>query len=154
MNIYEGFFERLSQVMAERRLNSSDLARMLNLHVSSIGRWSRGSTPQRNTLTALAKSLRVNPEWLACGRGPRSFSGEVVEQESYQNVMREEPLEPTTPAQSPDVKIMISMLRSMLDDVATQPKPKLSTLLGMRALLGEIMTQTQSLSYHPPSQKS
>lgn len=76
MNISEEFSARLREVMDERRLNMADLARLLHTQPSTLTRWFRGSRPQRNSLNALAEVLRVRPEWLAEGRGPRESRAE------------------------------------------------------------------------------
>jgi transcriptional regulator with XRE-family HTH domain len=76
MNISEEFSARLREVMNERRLSMADLARLLHTQPSTLTRWFRGSRPQRNSLNALAEVLRVRPEWLAEGRGPRDARAE------------------------------------------------------------------------------
>ena len=79
---------------------------------------------------------------------PPPSAGSYVES----SVMREAPLPPNLQTELPDVKILVEMLQNGLADLASQPTPKLSTLLGLRALINEIITTSQNaIPNHPKS---
>ena len=61
---------RLS-VLLRRKLSQSDLAEMLGVAQPTYGRWENGVKEPQDLATweRLAAVLRVNPEWLAFGRG-------------------------------------------------------------------------------------
>ena len=61
---------RLS-VLMRRKLSQNDVAEMMGVAQPTFGRWETGAKEPQDlaTLERLAAVLRVNPEWLAFGRG-------------------------------------------------------------------------------------
>lgn len=62
--------------MGERDLIQAEVAEMVNTASSTLTRWRRGSKPQRNMLTMLAKALNVDRDWLAKGTGPGRYASD------------------------------------------------------------------------------
>ena len=61
----QGFqHERLSQVLAARRLSQVQLAAMVDVSTSAISKWRAGTqAPERDALDRLASVVNVMPEW-------------------------------------------------------------------------------------------
>lgn len=59
------FGDRLSQIMAERQLYSSDIARLTGLKRQSIDGYAQGmSQPGAYAVKQIAKGLKVSADWL------------------------------------------------------------------------------------------
>jgi transcriptional regulator with XRE-family HTH domain len=66
------FFERLRQVLDDRRMSQADLARELNVGVATVSEWfTRGRVPNGDVMLRLPAALRVDGHWLLTGEGPR-----------------------------------------------------------------------------------
>jgi len=56
--------ERLSQILAARRLNQAQLASMVGVSPATVSKWRSGSqAPESNALERLANVVNVSPEW-------------------------------------------------------------------------------------------
>lgn len=59
------FSERLDALLHEYDMNRSQLARRLNVDVSTVHRWfKRGSIPNRDTVVKIARIFRVDEDYL------------------------------------------------------------------------------------------
>jgi transcriptional regulator with XRE-family HTH domain len=67
------FPDRLRKMMASRRLNQSDVARLVGYTPTGVWNWLQGNTlPRAETLTALAGVLDVTEDWLRDGDTART----------------------------------------------------------------------------------
>jgi transcriptional regulator with XRE-family HTH domain len=73
------FFERLRQLLDDRRMSQADLARELAVGVATVSEWfTRGRVPNGDVMLRLPHVLRVNGHWLLTGEGPREMDGEAA----------------------------------------------------------------------------
>jgi transcriptional regulator with XRE-family HTH domain len=76
------FTERLNQALSEAEgVKQIDLARACGVSTASVSAWFSGGTRSLRgaNLTRAAALLRVNPLWLAEGRGPKRPDATAVE---------------------------------------------------------------------------
>lgn len=62
-----GFSERLKHLLKQKNLVLADVARAVNLSITSVHRWTRGGEIEYENLRALADFLEVNWIWLRYG---------------------------------------------------------------------------------------
>jgi len=56
--------ERLSQILAARRLSQAQLASLVGVSPATVSKWRSGNqVPERETLERLASVVNVTPEW-------------------------------------------------------------------------------------------
>ena len=71
------FFERLRQLLDDRRMSQADLARDLAVGVATVSEWfTRGRVPNGDVMLRLPAALNVNGHWLLTGEGPRELDGD------------------------------------------------------------------------------
>jgi len=64
-----GFADRLKELRLQKKLSQSDLAKIIGVHHSHIGRYERGeSRPLSKHLKALANALSVSTDYLLEGK--------------------------------------------------------------------------------------
>ncbi|EGR0063675.1 TPA: helix-turn-helix transcriptional regulator [Vibrio vulnificus] len=64
--------ERIRRVRKELKLTQQDVAKSVGVSPTSMVFWERGeTTPKGSNLIALCKKLKVDPQWLQTGKGPR-----------------------------------------------------------------------------------
>ncbi|QEL55480.1 helix-turn-helix domain-containing protein [Chromobacterium paludis] len=63
--------ERIRHMRLERRWTQAELARKASVSPSTIKSLENGYNRSTTRLANLARALRVTPEWLQTGRGPR-----------------------------------------------------------------------------------
>lgn len=74
------FPERLKDAREKLGISQAELARRIGLKsTGSVGNWEAGTRAMPRELVALAAELKVRPEWLRYGKGPRELRpGEVA----------------------------------------------------------------------------
>lgn len=74
------FPERLKDAREKLGISQAELARRLGLKsTGSVGNWESGARSVPRELVSLATELKVRPEWLRHGKGPRALKpGEVA----------------------------------------------------------------------------
>ncbi len=65
------FGDRVREARRDAKLTQPQLGRMAGLSQTTISDTERGRNSGSSEVTALARALRVSPDWLADGRGPR-----------------------------------------------------------------------------------
>jgi transcriptional regulator with XRE-family HTH domain len=64
----DNFGERLKHKRTQKGFSQSELAKLVGIHYSQIGRYeSKGATPSSSVLTKLAESLAVSTDYLMNG---------------------------------------------------------------------------------------
>lgn len=59
------FIKNLGDILREKNLSQTDLAKMMKLHVSSVNRWFSGDyAPKLDTISAIAEALETTPAFL------------------------------------------------------------------------------------------
>lgn len=62
------FQERLKQARSEKKISQQELAKLVGVHYTNIGRYERGeAVPSAHVLNKLAQALDVTPDYLING---------------------------------------------------------------------------------------
>jgi len=154
VNISEDFSSRLHSLLHDRDISQAELARRLHTQSSTLARWFNGSIPQRNSLKALCEVLKVNELWLAKGRGPRDQTTPPTTPSAadFSGYLREDPVDSLSVSDAGDVKLLVSALQEMAGSLTEHPLPKISTLIGMRSLIAELLPYLKppTFTHNPP----
>ncbi|WP_273430609.1 XRE family transcriptional regulator [Chitinibacter tainanensis] len=75
--------DRIKLALANKQMSQSALARAAGVSTVAVNGWCTGASKSINGkyLMAASTALGVNPEWLATGKGPMTFSGEESKSE-------------------------------------------------------------------------
>ena len=91
----KGFGARLAQerrhksVRDERDILKKDVAKVLSVSESTVGRWESGeSVPDDTAMLALAAYFGVTPAWLRYGQEPRTAIEKHIPKEAKPSVKR------------------------------------------------------------------
>lgn len=82
--------ERLSQVLAARRLSQAQLASLVGVSPATVSKWRSGiQAPERDTLERLASVVNVTPEWFTRAPSAR-VSPPLFRSNASAHVLREQ----------------------------------------------------------------
>ncbi|MDP1905040.1 MAG: helix-turn-helix transcriptional regulator [Pseudomonadota bacterium] len=72
----EDLSDRIKKLRKELRLTQEGLGAAAGVTKQAVSQWERGLTaPERDALSRLQKSNRVNPDWVSSGTGEMIFPG-------------------------------------------------------------------------------